>query len=146
EPEFGPDGSVEHVISTSRDATERRAAEARLRASEALLAVAVEGSRDGTATYGPDLRIEYVNRRAVELSGVPAEDWIGRSMEELGYPEASVAFWTGHIREVFATGEPRSMEYEVDNTEGHRWYEANLSPQLGADGSVAHVVSTNRDI
>ena len=146
DPEFGPDGLVAHVITTSRDVTARKVAEARLQDSEALLSVAVEGSRDATSTYGPGLKVEYVNRRIVELSGVPAEAWIGKSLAELGYPESSVAYWSAHMQAVFSTGEPQSMEYEVDNTEGHRWYEANLSPQFGPDGSVAHVVSTNRDI
>jgi diguanylate cyclase (GGDEF)-like protein/PAS domain S-box-containing protein len=146
DPEFDADGVVAHVITTSRDVTERKFAEARLHDSEALMAVAVEGSRDPTATYGPDLRIEYVNRSAAELSGIPAEAWIGKSMAELGYPESSVALWTARIGTVFGTGEPESMQYEVDNTAGHRWYEANLSPLFGPDGSVAHVMSTSRDI
>ncbi|HYN55710.1 MAG TPA: EAL domain-containing protein [Motilibacterales bacterium] len=146
DPEFDADGVVAHVVTTSRDVTERKIAQAQLRDSEALTAVTVDGSPDGTATYGPDLRFEYVNRRVVELSGVPGEAWIGKSMAEMGYPASAVAFWTGCISAVFATGEPESMQYEVDNTEGHCWYEANLSPLFGPDGSVAHVISTNRDI
>ncbi len=146
DPEFDSDGAVAHVITTSRDVTERKVAEARLRDSEALMAVAVEGSADATATYGPDLRVEYVNRRGVELSGIPAEEWIGKSMAELGYPESFVELWTARLGSVFATGKPESMAYEVDNAEGHGWYEANLSPLFGPDGSVAHVVSTSRDI
>ena len=146
DPELAPDGSVAHVISTSRDATERKVAQARLRESEALLSVTVEGSRDATALYGPGLVVEYVNQRVVDLSGVPAEAWVGKSLPELGYPESSLAYWSAHMQEVFTTGEPQSMEYEVDNSEGHRWYEANLSPLFGQDGSVAHLVSTNRDI
>ena len=146
DPELGTDGSVAHVINTSRDATERRAAQARLSESEALLTVAVEGSRDATALYGPGLRVEYVNQRVADLSGVPAEAWVGKSLSELGYPESALAYWSAHMQEVFDTGVPQSMEYEVDNSEGHRWYEANLSPQFGQDGSVAHLVSTNRDI
>ncbi len=146
DPEFGEDGTVAHVITTSRDVTARKVMEAQLRDSEALLAVAVDHSRDGTAIFGPDMRIEYVNRRAVELAGIPAEAWIGKSMEELGFPPAAVASWTAQIGSVFATGQAQSMPYEVDNTEGHRWYEANLSPQFGADGAVSHVLSTNRDV
>lgn len=146
DPEARPDGSVARVISTSRDATDRRAAEECLRTSEALRALAVEGSRDATAIYGPGLKVEYVNGRVVELSGVPAEAWIGRSLDELGYPAQSLAYWRSHMQEVFDTGVPQSMQYEVDNTEGHRWYEAVLSPEFGPDGSVAHLVSSNRDI
>ncbi len=146
DPVMAADGSVTDVITTSRDVTERRQAVDRLRASEALLSVVLDGSRDGTAIYGPDLRFEFVNRRVAELSGMPAASWVGRPMEELGYPAESVDFWTTRISAVFATGEPMTMEYEVDNTEGHRWYEASLAPQLAEDGSVAHVISTNRDI
>ena len=82
----------------------------------------------------------------VELSGIPAEAWIGRTMEELGFPPEAVTYWNSRIRAVFDTGEPTTMQYELDNIEGHRWYEASLSPQFAADGSVAHVISTNRDI
>jgi diguanylate cyclase (GGDEF)-like protein/PAS domain S-box-containing protein len=146
DPEFGPAGVVAHVITTSRDVTERKVAETMLRDSAALLSVVLEGSADSTSTYGPDLRVEYVNRRIAELSGIPAEAWIGKSMGDMGYPPSSVAYWTAHFDAVFATGEPESMQYEVDNTEGHRWYEAKLSPVFGPDGSVAHVISTNRDI
>ena len=134
------------VVVTARDVTGEVSAQRALAESQALVAVAVEGSRDGTVTYGRDLRFEYVNRRVVELSGIPAEGWIGRSMEEMGYPPASVAYWTAHIQSVFESGQPRMMQYDVDNTEGHRWFEASLSPQFGADGAVAHVISTNRDI
>ncbi len=135
DPELGRDGSVTHVISTSRDDTERKVAQARLRESEALLSVTVEGSRDATALYGPGLVVEYVNQRVAELSGVPAEAWVGKSLRELGYPESSLAYWSAHMQEVFTTGEPQSMEYEVDNSEGHRWYEASLSPPTATSPS-----------
>ncbi|MDD2857071.1 MAG: EAL domain-containing protein [Candidatus Nanopelagicales bacterium] len=146
DPEFDTDGAVSHVITASRDVTARKIAESRLRQSEALLEVAVEGSHDGTATYGPDLRFEYVNQRTVELSGMPKSAWIGKTMEELGFPPDSVAFWTEHVARVFATGVAGTMRYDLENTEGHRWYEAILAPQLDESGAVAHVVSTNHDI
>ncbi len=146
DPVVAADGTVTDVITTSRDVTERRQAEDQLRDSEALLSVILDGSRDGTTIYDPDMRMEYVNHRVVELSGIPADAWIGRTMDELGFPTEAVTFWTTRIRGVFETGEPTTMQYELDNTEGHRWYEASLSPQFAADGQVAHVISTNRDI
>jgi diguanylate cyclase (GGDEF)-like protein/PAS domain S-box-containing protein len=146
DPVFGADGSVTDVVTTSRDVTERRRAETELRASEALLTVILEGSRDGTTIYGPDMRMGYVNRRMVELSGLPADGWVGRTMEELDFPAETVSIWTARIRGVFDTGEPATMQFELDNVEGHRWYEASLSPQFAPDGSVSHVISTNRDI
>ena len=146
DPEFDSGGNVTHVITTSRDVTERVLAEQSLRQSQALLAVVLDGSRDATTTYAPDMSIEYVNRRTAELSGIPATDWIGKTIAELGYPAASVAYWNAQIAQVFETGQPQTMRYAIDNTEGARWYEAILAPQVDSDGSVAHVISTNRDI
>lgn len=77
----------------SRDVCDRKMAETRLRGSASLLAVALEGSHDGTATFGPDLRFGYVNRRPAELSGVPAEAWIGKSMAALGCPDSAGTAW-----------------------------------------------------
>jgi diguanylate cyclase (GGDEF)-like protein/PAS domain S-box-containing protein len=146
DPEFAPDGSVSHVITTSRDVTARIVAEQTRRESTELVRVVLDNSRDATTRYDRDLRVGYVNRRVTELSGKPADAWVGRTMSELGYPAADVVLWTAHLRAVIETGEPGTFEYEVDNADGHTWYEASVAPQFAPDGSVTHVVSTNRDV
>lgn len=47
---------------------------------------------------------------------------------------------------MFDTGIPVSFEFEIDDAEGHRWYETRVTPQVDAAGSVTHVIETSRDI
>ena len=69
-----------------------------------------------------------MNRRVIEISGIPFEDWIGKTFAEIGYPPELTRSWDAHHRQVLETGEPVTYEFEVDNAEGHRWYETQRRP------------------
>lgn len=69
------------VVVTARDRTGEVAAQVALADSEALLRVVLDTTSDAVIRFGPDQRLEYVNRRTAELSGIPVEAWIGRSLE-----------------------------------------------------------------
>jgi diguanylate cyclase (GGDEF)-like protein/PAS domain S-box-containing protein len=142
--EFTPTGG--DLLIVARDITSQRRAESALAEQAEHLRAILDGTRDGISRYGRDLRFEFVNRRVVELSGIPAERWVGRGHAELGFGDANARTWDTQISQVFRDGEPRSFTYEIDNVEGHGWWEASLAPEFAADGSVTHVVSTNRDV
>lgn len=106
----------------------------------------LNASRDTAIRIGKTGLVEYVNQRVVEISGVPAERWLGRTFAELGYPAELAQVWADHRQTVFATGKPSTYEFEIDNTEGHRWYEATVAPEFDVDGTVTHVIEASRDI
>lgn len=145
-PLRGADGQPWGVGGVVMDVTDRVKAERDLAEHTELLRAILDNSRDGIARFDPQVRVEFINQRAVDLSGIPREQWLGRSFDELGYPPAIAENWNAHIGSVFSTGASDVFEYQVDNAEGSRWYEASLSPEFAPDGSVAHVISTNRDI
>jgi diguanylate cyclase (GGDEF)-like protein/PAS domain S-box-containing protein len=134
------------VVATAHDITERRRAERERFENAELLRIVLDNSRDATTRFAPDLRVEYVNRRVVELSGLGEDRWIGHTLDELGFPSDAVEAWSNHVRRVFQTGQPEVFEYDIDTTVGHLWAEASLAPEFGPDGRVAHVVSTDRDV
>ena len=138
-------GDVAGVFAAARDVTDRLRAERALAASEELLRVVLDTSPDTTIRTGPDGRIEYVNRRAVEVSGIPYERWIGRTFEEMGYPAALAQLWQAHRHQVFSTGKQVTFEFDIDNEEGHRWYETTIAPGFDRNGTVALVIETSRD-
>ena len=140
------DGSPLLLVATLIDVTDSLEAARSLQASEELMRVVLDGSADIVVRLDDDLRVDYVNHRAVAVSGIPAADWIGRTFHELGYPPDQVALWDERHRRVFRTGEPDAYEIEIDNREGHRWYEASVAPVHGADGTVAAIVITSRDV
>ena len=141
-----PDGDVAGVFASARDITERKAAQQALVAGEELLRAVLDTSPDTTIRIGADGLVEFVNHRVVEISGIPAERWIGKTFEEMGYPAELAQSWDVHRRTVFTTGEPVTFEFEIDNAEGHRWYETSVAPEFGPDGSVAHVIESSRDV
>ncbi|MEI6360826.1 MAG: PAS domain S-box protein [Actinomycetes bacterium] len=141
-----PDGDVAGVFAAARDITERKAAQQALVAGEELLRAVLDTSPDTTIRIGADGLVEFVNHRVVEISGIPAERWIGKTFEEMGYPAELAQSWDVHRRTVFTTGEPVTFEFEIDNAEGHRWYETSVAPEFGPDGSVAHVIESSRDV
>jgi diguanylate cyclase (GGDEF)-like protein/PAS domain S-box-containing protein len=145
-PVRNDDGSVRYMVVQVIDATEHVVAERMMAEQAESLRAVLDNSRDGISRFDPQVRVEFINQRGVAMSGIPREKWLGRSLAELGYPADITEKWHAHIASVFATGASDVFEYEVGNTEGVRWYEASLSPEFGWDGSVAHVVSANRDI
>jgi diguanylate cyclase (GGDEF)-like protein/PAS domain S-box-containing protein len=146
DPEFSADGSVAHVITASRDVTDQVLYEQSLSQSRELLRVVLDGSGDATMRLSRDLRIEYVNREVEEVTGIPSEEWIGRTVAEMGFPEELATRLDAVRRRVLDSGETASIEYEVDNVEGHRWYEASVAPVFDELGSVTHLIETSRDI
>ena len=145
-PVRNDDGSVRYMVVQVIDATEHVVAERMMAEQAESLRAILDNSRDGISRFDPQLRVEFINQRGVHLSGIPLESWLGRTLAELGYPSDITENWNAHIASVFATGASDVFEYQVDNTEGTRWYEASLSAEFGVDGSVAHVISANRDI
>jgi diguanylate cyclase (GGDEF)-like protein/PAS domain S-box-containing protein len=108
--------------------------------------VVLDTSDDVTMRVGRDHRIEYVNRRAVEVTGIPFEEWIGKKLAELGFPAETFSEMEVSIQRVLDTGEPVTYENETDNLEGHRWYETIVVAQVDSTDSAAHVILTSRDI
>ncbi len=141
-----PDGVVTGRIYTLRDIHDEVLAVQSLAASEKLLRTVLDQSRDTAVRIGLDGRFEFVNQRVTEVSGIPFEQWIGSTFTEMGYPVELTQSWDAHRRRAFATGELVTFEFEIDNAEGHRWYETTVAPEVGADGTIAHVIETSRDI
>lgn len=140
------DGRPRFYFSQVTDMTAHVQAEAELAARERLLAVVLDNAADAMIRFDSDLRVEYVNRRIVEISGIAFADWIGKTFREVGYPSTLADLWDSHHRRVFATGLPTSYEFEIDDADGRRWYETRVAPEVGPDGVITHIVTTSRDI
>jgi diguanylate cyclase (GGDEF)-like protein/PAS domain S-box-containing protein len=141
-------GRPRSFVSQVVDMTARIEAEAALAARERLLRVVLDTAADAVICFDSDLRVEYVNRRIVEISGIAFDDWIGKTFREVGYPAQIADLWDSHHRRVFETGEPTRYEFEIENehSAGRRFYETRAAPEVEPDGTITHIVTTSRDI
>jgi PAS domain S-box-containing protein len=80
-------GRVDGFMEISLDITERKAAEARLQASEHLMRVVTDNMPGRVAYWDRELRCRFLNRMSVEHFGIDARQVLGRTVTEVFGPE-----------------------------------------------------------
>ena len=127
------------------DATERRAAEGRLRAREQAFEALMAHAPDIIIRFDRELRHLYVNDAVEVVTGRPPKYFVGRTNRELGMPEELCVLWERELGAVFEHGEARRFEFEFGAAGGGRWLEAHVVPERNAAGEVETIVSFTRD-
>jgi len=89
-PELSSDGSVAAVLAIGRDITELKRIEQELRQRERELVELYDNSPDPIARRDRNLRILYANAAWEKVMGISREKALGKTIEELGLPRASV--------------------------------------------------------
>ena len=139
-------GELAEIAVTFIDITARVEAERALAASEEVQRMVLDNAGQCIMRLDRDLHVDYVNQQVVALLNRPSESVHGTPLPDLGYPVAGSIDWDRYAHRVVATGTSETFEYDVVAASGHSWHEATLQPQFGHDGSVTHVILTDRDI
>ncbi|MGA9921846.1 MAG: PAS domain-containing protein [Isosphaeraceae bacterium] len=146
ETEFAPDGRPLRMLGTSRDVTERRVAEEKLRRREWELQTLADNSPDILTRFDPNLRHVFVNAAVLKVTGRQREEYLGKTNRELGMPADLCQLWEDALRSVFGTGLQRSIEFAFPTAAGIRHYSARLVPEFGPESTVEYVISVTHDV
>ena len=146
-------GRIIGTFGITRDITARKLTERELLAKteeleriERELRTLLESSPDPMARMDRDLRYTYVNPASTALAGVPAEDFIGRTSGELGFPEDYTRDWEAALRRVLETGEPADVERNLVLAGTRRFLESRIVPEFDESGAVCSVLVVSRDL
>jgi two-component system, cell cycle sensor histidine kinase and response regulator CckA len=152
---------VEAVLVTAFDITAQRATQeelrrhrehleelvrertAMLREHEETFRALAENRQDVIMRFDRECRHLYASPIVELQTGIPAADFIGKTHVELGFPPHLVEVWEPAIRQVFASGQPHRVEFQLPTGV---WIDWLLVPEFGDQGEARSVLTTARDI
>jgi hypothetical protein len=118
------------------DIEDRRQAEQALRASEHHLRLMTETIPALVWRTTPDGEIDYVNRRVLEYTGKPLEDFGNNGWLQLLHPDdvdSTIRIW----RQNTQTGQPHQVTYRLRRADGaYRWFDVRGEPLRDSEGRV----------
>jgi PAS domain S-box-containing protein len=94
------------------DLTERKRLESQLRQQEQQFKMVAENAPDIISRIDAEFRHIYVSPSLELATGIPSEQFIGKTNVELGMPEDLYRFWHDSLRQVFATGSEQTIEFK----------------------------------
>jgi PAS domain S-box-containing protein len=106
----------------------------------------VENSPDIVARYNRQGQNCYVNPAIEWESGTPPEDFLGKTVFEMGYPDEFAQCWDSWFQDVFSTGKTRCEEFSYPTPNGLKFYQVRIVPELTAEGFVESILTITRDI
>ncbi|KIX14776.1 PAS domain S-box protein [Dethiosulfatarculus sandiegensis] len=114
-----------------------------LKEREAFFRHFTEHTEDCIMRFAREFRHLYVNRVAELTTGIKMADFIGKTHQELGFPEDLTKQWHSALEEVFSTGEPKKIEFQLPNG---IWMDWLVFPEKGPEGEVKNVMTSAREI
>lgn len=139
-------GKPPFILTTEYDITERKKAERELTEREEQYRAIAENSGDYIMRYDRNGRHIYANSNALEVTGLPEEQYIGKTHREMGFPMHLCELWKDNIESVFATGKSRSIEFDAEMAGGLMTFDLQLNPEFSKEGVVQTVIGISRDI
>ena len=138
-------GDLASLVARIYDVGDRTQTESTLRQQEQEFRTLAENTPDCILRCDREFRFLYVNPAVTTLSQRPRAAMVGKTSEELGYPDALVTLWHGAVAQAFATGQEQSLEYSLALIGNHHTFQARVVPEV-TDGAVTSVLVVARDI
>jgi len=139
---------AEEQLRQLNDELERRVAERTetLLQREREMRSLADNTPDILTRFDRELRYVFVNSAIERATGRPRNDFVGRSMRDVGMPDDLRDLWERAIRFVFETKKDWSIEFDYLGPGGLRRYAARLVPELGPAGEAEFVLGVTHDV
>jgi PAS domain S-box-containing protein len=146
-PHRGASGEIIGVIAIVSDITERKRAEEALRAEHEFNQEVISGANEGIIVYDREFRYRLWNRFMEQLTGMPAEEVLGRKALDL-FPQFQEQ-GVDRLRERALKGESvfsDDIPYHMPKTGRKGWVKETYGPHRGASGEIIGVIGIVHEI
>ena len=133
------------VLSMSRDVTERNRTEEALRESEERHRKITENSPDIISRFDKNARCLFLSENVSEFTGLPAENFIGKTISEMQESDLPKIFKENVIKKVFITGDSSEEEFHFHSHNKELWLNRRLIPEYDQDENIISVMGITRD-
>jgi PAS domain S-box-containing protein len=136
-----------HILLVTRNNDEQKRLEQSLIESQEHFRALAENSPDVIMRFDRDHRHIYVNSAVEEQTGLDKNLFTGKSHAEMGiFPEELVRLWEESLDQVFGTGKPNTIEFDITLEKGPTCFEWRLYPETGTTEGIESVIGVARDI
>ena len=139
-------GETYRVTAVAEDITEHKQAEETLRENESWLRALTHALPDLVFIFDRDGRYVEVPETFQDLVVHPENGQLLGSLVHDVLPKAVADSFLSVLHRTIETGQPQSLEYQLDVPMGRRWFEGRTAPMWNKDGKIEHVVWGARDI
>lgn len=106
-----------------------------------------ENSQDYITRFDRKHRHTYINKAGIEVTGLMAEQIIGKTPGETGiYDEKQSEIFKNTIEKVFTTKQPQFEQYSLKRESSIAYYDWRLFPEYNDKNEVVSVLGVSRDI
>ena len=138
--------TVERQLREWKALVDRKRIHRELEASEAKHRSLAENILDGIFRFDRQGRHTFVNPAAQSILGLRAEELLGRTHAECGFPVEVVRFWEDALAQVVRTGQPLKVEVQFPGASGWATHDCRLNPEFDGCGQVSSVLVVSRDV
>jgi two-component system cell cycle sensor histidine kinase/response regulator CckA len=105
-----------------------------------------ENSPDLVVRHDREGCYRFSNPAFAQATGLSPAEVIGRRIGEFPRFAEYAALWERTLAQVFASGQPVTVEFELKTPAGLRRFESRAIPEVSADGAIASALVVSRDI
>ncbi|MCB2156787.1 response regulator [bacterium] len=138
--------AIQREVREARSRRNRRIAEEALLDRTRQLQAIVDTTPDLIARYDRQLRHLFVNQATCEATGIPFEDFIGRTSDELEMKPELIKRWNASLKAVFRSGKPRRLSFAYELPDGVHYYETLIAPEIVKDSKIQTLICNTRDM
>ncbi|MES1023298.1 PAS domain S-box protein [Gloeocapsa sp. BRSZ] len=129
-----------------QEITQRKQQAAALAERETQLTTILSNTPDVICRYSKDFRYLYISPAAERITGIPTQQFIGKTNAEIGMPEIYTQNWENAIAEVLKTSEQQILEFNFPLASKTWYFYSIFIPEFAPDGSVESVLVVSRDV
>ena len=95
-----------------------------------------------------DRRFRYVNQAVLDVYDRSPEDYVGKTIREIGLADDLEELWNQKIDEVFGECREVMFEFSIENNVGggKNWYQVQLTPDRDDVGTMEGIIAATTDV